>query len=628
MNTTENPEIENLDQPVLQPKAVATLLASIPKCLVDQLVLQSKAVATVDCGMMITDHHGQIMWVNPAFSKSTGYPVEELVGKTPRILKSGNHDQGYYSEFWDTILRGETWHGQFVNRRRDGSLCIHAQTTTPVRWQSGGPITHFISISEDITQGKQSEVDSRDIQNLDAVGRLAAGVAHHFNNLLTVIHANSELLLGLNGSLHPESRSLVERTLAASRRAEHLVRQLLVFSERRVFESQALDLNRVIEYTLRLLDLRANSTVEPEIRYCDSLPFVLADGGMLGRMICHLVVNALDAMPQGGRLTITTERVVPAPSDIRSQSISHPGEFVCLTIGDTGCGIPRISLPRIFEPFFTTKDETDHSGLGLAMVYGIVKQHQGWAEVSSHVGRGTTIKIFLPGVSKSEALASGALIAHELPGLSEEPLTPRDIAVKTVANTAIYTDHEDSGVWVNPAFSVADLKACPAQLAKFLPLDMNELIHDQVTMLRRLLDKDIEIIFERSSDAVWVCADAILVERVVRSLCNNARDEMSKGGRLTLAVTTVEIQAQSTRPNPDARPGRFACLTVSNTGCGIDKTALWRVSEPSLTAEEVGKRIGLGLDLVYGIVKQCGGWVEVDSEAGRGSSFRVYLPGT
>jgi PAS domain S-box-containing protein len=117
----------------------------------DQLVLQSKALTMVDSGIMITDHRGRIMWVNPAFSTSTGYAVEEIVGKTPRILKSGRHDEAFYRQFWDTILSGETWRGQFINRRRDGSLCLLAQTTTPIRWHSNGPVTHFISVSKDIT---------------------------------------------------------------------------------------------------------------------------------------------------------------------------------------------------------------------------------------------------------------------------------------------------------------------------------------------------------------------------------------------------------------------------------------------------------------------------------------------
>jgi PAS domain S-box-containing protein len=378
----------------------------------DQLFLQSKALAAVDSGIMITDRQGRILWVNPAFSKSTGYPAEEVLGMTPRVLKSGSHSQSFYREFWDTVLSGKTWRGEFVNRRRNGSLCVHAQTTTPMRRQSTGPITHFISVSQDITDGRKREEDSRDNRTLEAVGQLAAGIAHHFNNLLTPIHANSQLLVELNGDFHPESRGLVERTLVASRRAAHLIRQLTGFSQNQLLEIQALDLNRVVERTLREFLPAAKGKLECECRYCASLPRVLADGGMLGQVICHLLVNALDAMPHGGRLTLTTEKLLMGPSDIRSHKVARQEEFVCLSVCDTGCGIPPAILSRMFEPFFTTKDTGERSGLGLALVYGIVKQHRGWIEVSSQVGQGTTFKIFLP------AATPAALAGPEPPGLS------------------------------------------------------------------------------------------------------------------------------------------------------------------------------------------------------------------
>jgi signal transduction histidine kinase len=175
-----------------------------------------------------------------------------------------------------------------------------------------------------------------------------------------------------------------------------------------------LDLNRVVERTLREFLPAAKGKLECECRYCAGLPPVLADGGMLGQAICHLLVNALDAMPQGGRLTLATERLVMGSSDIRSHPVARQEEFVCLTICDTGCGIPPAILSRLFEPFFTTKETGDRSGLGLALVYGIVKQHHGWIEVSSQVGQGTTFKIFLPAATQSAALAG-----PEPPGLSQ-----------------------------------------------------------------------------------------------------------------------------------------------------------------------------------------------------------------
>jgi len=166
------------------------------------------------------------------------------------------------------------------------------------------------------------------------------------------------------------------------------------------------------------------------------------------------------------------------------------------------------------------------------------------------------------------------------------------------------------------------------QAARIGPLEMNALIHDLLKMLRRLLGENIEIIPQVSSDAIWVNADAGMMEQVLMNLCINARDAMSKGGRLTLATTMVEIQVRPANPNPDIRPGSFACLSVTDTGCGMDETVLGRIFEPFFTTKEVGKGTGLGLATVYGIVKQHHGWVEVESTVGQGTSFRVYLPGT
>ena len=370
----------------------------------DQLILQSKALAAVDCGILITDHEARILWVNPAFCASTGYPAGELLGMTPQVLKSGKHDPSFYRQFWDTLLGGETWRGEFINRRRNGSLCVQAQTTTPMRRHGGGPITHFISVSQDITDGRKRKADWANIRSVEAFSQLVAGIAHHFNNLLTPIHANSQLLLELNNHFRPESRELVERTLAASRRAAHLIRQLACFSQRQVPDFQALDLNRVVEGVLREFLPAAKGRLECECIYCAGLPRVLADSAMLAQVIRQLLVNALEAMPQGGLLTLTTERLVMERSDTTGNPLAGREELVCLSVRDTGSGIAPDLRSRVFEPFFTTKDSGSHSGLGLALVHGIVKQHRGWIEIDGDSGRGATFKMFLPAITTPGAL--------------------------------------------------------------------------------------------------------------------------------------------------------------------------------------------------------------------------------
>jgi signal transduction histidine kinase len=282
-------------------------------------------------------------------------------------------------------------------------------------------------------------LDSRAIGNMEVAGQLAAGIAHHFNNLLTPIHANSELLLELHGGSHAESKDLLEQTLVASRRAAHLIRQLAGFSQIQRVDFQAVDLNEVVEPNLREILLFANGNIKCECHYGANLPRVLADSAMLGQIIGPLVVNALDAMPNGGRITLTTEKSVTAPLKIGNPPGTHPGEFVCLTISDTGCGIGSADLPRIFEPFFTTKDAAGRSGLGLALVHGIVKQHQGWTEVSSEAGRGAVFKIFLPAVSRPVTIAG-----KETPRLPK-PAADGAIVRKSSATRTVYHAREMRG---------------------------------------------------------------------------------------------------------------------------------------------------------------------------------------
>jgi len=384
----------------------------------DQLLLQSKALTAVDSGILITDRQARILWVNPAFSKSTGYPAEEILGKTPRVFKSGMHDQSFYRRFWDTVKSGETWRGRFVNRRRHGSFCVHAQTTTPVLQHGSGPITHFISVNEDLSDGKPYGEDPCELRNREVVIQLAAGIAHHLNNLLTVIHCNSELLLEQGGALDPEFKDLAKRTLSASNRAAHLVRQLVGFSQSQVMEFRARDFNQVVKDILQVSCATAPGNIKLECGRFDELPSVLADSGALRQVISHLLANAIDAMPLGGRLILTTGRIVITPAEIRNHLAARPGVFVYLIIQDTGSGILPINLPRIFDPFFTTKVTGNRSGLGLALIQGIVRQHRGWIEVSSEVSRGTTFTIFLPAVSESIEVTSIE------PGSSDPSLRP------------------------------------------------------------------------------------------------------------------------------------------------------------------------------------------------------------
>ncbi|MBE0539985.1 MAG: response regulator [Verrucomicrobia bacterium] len=249
----------------------------------------------------------------------------------------------------------------------------------------------------DITEMLNLEAQFRHAQKLESIGQLAAGIAHDFNNILTVIQGYADCLL-MRPEVSESSVGPLKRIAEASRRAAALTRQLLMFSRKQAIVARALNLNDVLRNFANMLPRLLGEDIVMETHYATALPQVEADSGMLEQIVMNLAVNARDAMPKGGRLIITTEAVDIGAAYVRQRAESRPGRFVCMSVADTGCGIDSKTLTRIFEPFFSTKEIGHGTGLGLSTVYGIVRQHQGWVDVSSEVGVGTTFKIFLPSV--------------------------------------------------------------------------------------------------------------------------------------------------------------------------------------------------------------------------------------
>jgi signal transduction histidine kinase/ActR/RegA family two-component response regulator/HAMP domain-containing protein len=252
---------------------------------------------------------------------------------------------------------------------------------------------------QDITEQLSLEAQLRQSQKMESIGQLAAGVAHDFNNMLTVIQGHSGMILARPG-LQPELLDCTQAIYFAAERAAGLTRQLLMFSRRNVMQPMPLDLRAVVSNLSKMLKRVLGEPVTLEFHPPPELPLVQADTGMIEQVILNLAVNARDAMPNGGTLRISTDPVELNHGYVQMHPEARFGAFVCLRVSDTGCGMDAATMGHMFEPFFTTKEVGKGTGLGLATVYGIVKQHDGWIEVSSEVGKGSTFNVFFPASSE------------------------------------------------------------------------------------------------------------------------------------------------------------------------------------------------------------------------------------
>lgn len=390
----------------------------------EKLTLLSAAIEQASESVVITDTEGAILYVNPAFEQVSGYGRAEAIGQNPRLRQSGKHDPSFYKELWDKIKAGQVWHGRFINKRKNGEIYTEEASIAPVR-NKQGKITNYVSVQRDVTRELQLEAQYRQAQKMEAVGRLAAGIAHDFNNLLTVINGFAALM---QLELSPDSPlwESVEKILHSGERATRLVRQLLAFSRKQPAEPQLVSLNDVVGEMDKMLRRIIGEDVELITILMPELWYTKVDPTQIEQVIVNLAVNARDAMPDGGKLTIETTNVVLDNSFIATHLDAQPGEYVLLSMSDTGIGMDEEVKAHIFEPFFTTKEPGKGTGLGLATVFGIVKQSGGTIWVYSEPSQGTTFKIYLPGLPKTENYSSHTTQRIELPRGEETILLVED----------------------------------------------------------------------------------------------------------------------------------------------------------------------------------------------------------
>ncbi|ABB32147.1 multi-sensor hybrid histidine kinase [Geobacter metallireducens RCH3] len=396
----------------------------------DELRKLSHAVEQSPVSIIITDQNGTIEYVNPKFTQVTGYGVDEAVGQTPRILKSGKMPDSEYRRLWETITSGREWHGDIINKKKNGDLFWERASISAIK-DAEGVITHFVGVKEDISEQRRTELahkqamnQLRQAQKMEAIGQLAGGIAHDFNNLLTVINGYSTMLLH-EMPVDDPFRSEVNEILKAGERAADLTHQLLAFSRRQMLEPKVININHLVRNMEKMLKRLIRENIVMHASLYEQLGVVKVDPGQVEQIIMNLLVNARDALGNGGIITIETADVYLDKTFVNENPGAVEGNYVMLAVHDNGEGMTEETRRKIFEPFFTTKGQGKGTGLGLATVYGIVKQSGGYIQVASELGQWTSFRVYFPRVD-SEAWQEETVTSHEGPKGNETILVIED----------------------------------------------------------------------------------------------------------------------------------------------------------------------------------------------------------
>ncbi len=627
-----------------------------------QLRLQATALQAAANAIVITDERGIISWVNPAFTALTGYTLEEVSGRSTRILKSGRHDAAFYKTLWETILSGQVFHGEMINRRKDGSIYFEEQTITPVT-DVAGAITHFVAIKQDVTERKRAEEERARLgaqiesqrQRLNNIVASVPGVVWEAwgepddaEQRINFVSDYVETMLGYTveewlstpnfwlSIVHPEDR---ERTARAA--AAHFAKG----------ESSTLEF-RWVAKDGRVLWVQSNSAViadeegQPagvrgvtiDITERKKAEAALREAEEKYRSIFENAVEGIfQSTPDGRFLAVnpamarilgyeSPEELLTHRTDISTQHYVDENSRAELErmLAEHGvvvgfeCEVFRKDMSRIWtvENIRAVRDD----GGALACYEGSIED----------ITERKTLEQQLRQSQKMEAvgqLAGG--IAHDfnnlltaITGYSELTmmrLQPEDPLHRNLEEIKKAGDRAAALTRQLLAFS-------RKQILQPKVLDLNSVVSGLENMLRRLIGEDVDLRTAPKPGLGSVKADPGQIEQVIMNLAVNARDAMPRGGKLTIETGNVFLDEEYARRHVAVSPGHYVMLAVSDTGTGMDEGTRARIFEPFYTTKEAGKGTGLGLSTVYGIVKQSGGSIWVYSEVGRGTTFKVYLP--
>ena len=403
---------------------VAKDISDLKKSEVGRLRLAA-AIEQVSEIIMVSDREGNIQYVNPAFEKTTGFTCEEAIGQNCCFLSRDDQNTTSFDKMCMALHGGETWSGSLINTKKDGSLFEEEATFTPVK-DDEGRITNFVAVKRDVSHEKSLEKQLRQAVKMEAIGTLAGGIAHDFNNILSAILGYSEMARAQLTADDPVGKDL-DRVIQSGYRATDLVKQILTFSRQEEGDLKPFKVHFIVGEVLKLLRSTLPTTIELKENVATDCRPILADSTQLHQVLMNLCTNAKHAIgPHTGNIHVSLSEIeVTDDNGIVDCPQIETGMYLDIEVSDTGCGMDELTLSKIFDPFFTTKEKGKGTGLGLAVVHGIIKQHKGEITVSSEPGVGTIFHIYLP-IINEEYIQPVQLVNEDIPTGNERLLIVDD----------------------------------------------------------------------------------------------------------------------------------------------------------------------------------------------------------